>query len=164
MAKVPPLCTAEMVDNLALVTRPGEKMNNASKKFVARQPILDRSLKTIGYELLFRAGMENYFPNVDHDLAARSVIDESLITGIDVLCEGGWAFLNCTADVLQRQLITALPPRTTVVEILEHVEVTGELIMACHKLRGRRLSDRLGRLRTRGAALRSVALGRYRQT
>jgi EAL and modified HD-GYP domain-containing signal transduction protein len=104
-------------------------------KFLARQPILDRSQRVVGYELLFRSGMENYFPDVDIPSASRSVIDKSLLVGIDVLCEGQKAFVNCTPDVLLNQLITVLPPATTVIEILEWIEVTDELQAACRALR-----------------------------
>lgn len=106
-----------------------------SRKFVARQPIFDRSQRTVGYELLFRSGMENCFPKVDREIAARSVIDESFLTGIDVLCDGRWAFINCTGEVLEQQLVTALPPQTTVIEVLESIEASDEIVLACRKLK-----------------------------
>jgi EAL and modified HD-GYP domain-containing signal transduction protein len=104
-------------------------------KFVARQAILDRSQRVIGYELLFRSGVQNSFPDVNFASASRAVIDKSLLVGVDVLCDGQKAFLNCTADVLVDQLITVLPPSTTVVEILEWIEVTDEIIAACRSLK-----------------------------
>ena len=38
--------------------------------FVARQPILDTKLRTFGYELLFRDGVDNLFSEVDGDTAS----------------------------------------------------------------------------------------------
>ena len=105
-------------------------------KFVARQAILDRNQKIVGYELLFRSGMQNSFSTADFDGASRAVIDKSLLVGVDVLCDGQKAFVNCTGNVLTDHLITVLPPSTTVVEILEWVEVTEEVINACRSLKG----------------------------
>ena len=56
------------------------------QRFVARQPILDRSQKVFGYELLFRNGIEDYF-NADPELAARSTLDSSLLFGMNTLCD-----------------------------------------------------------------------------
>ena len=42
------------------------------QRFVARQPILDRSQNVFGYELLFRNGVEDYF-NADPDRTPRSI-------------------------------------------------------------------------------------------
>jgi EAL and modified HD-GYP domain-containing signal transduction protein len=104
-------------------------------KFVARQAILDRYQKVIGYELLFRSGFENSFHDVNLGSASRAVIDKSLLVGVDVLCEGQKAFVNCTGDVLTDQLLTVLPPSTTVAEILEGVEVTEAVMAACRSLK-----------------------------
>jgi EAL and modified HD-GYP domain-containing signal transduction protein len=104
-------------------------------KFVARQAILDRSQRVVGYELLFRSGVQNSFPNVNLGSASRAVIDKSLLVGLDVLCDGQKAFVNCTEDVLTDQLITVLPPSSTVVEILEFVEVTEQIVAACRVLK-----------------------------
>ena len=88
------------------------------QRFVARQPILDRSQNVFGYELLFRNGVEDYF-NADPELAARSTLDSSLLYGINMLCDRRRAFVNCTREVLFKDLITLLPPHQTVAEILE---------------------------------------------
>ncbi len=52
--------------------------------YVARQPILDLNNHVYGYELLFRSGPENFFPNVDPDMATSKLIDNSLfIMGLE---------------------------------------------------------------------------------
>jgi EAL and modified HD-GYP domain-containing signal transduction protein len=104
------------------------------QRFVARQPILDRTQKVFGYELLFRNGIEDYF-NADPDLAARSMLDSSLLFGLNTLCHNSRAFLNCTREILLRDLITLLPPSQTVVEILEIVEPEDRVIAACKRLK-----------------------------
>jgi len=104
------------------------------QRFVARQPILDRSQNVFGYELLFRNGVEDYF-NADPELAARSTLDSSLLYGINMLCDKRRAFVNCTCEVLFKDLITLLPPQQTVAEILETVEPEDRVIAACKRLK-----------------------------
>jgi c-di-GMP-related signal transduction protein len=89
-------------------------------RFVARQPIFDREEQVFGYELLFRDGLENAFEG-DTDEASRATLDSSLLIGLDVLCDGRRAFVNCTRDTLIKGLVRLLPSTTTVVEVLETV-------------------------------------------
>ncbi len=104
-------------------------------RYVARQPVFDRDKKVFGYELLFRDGMENVFPGGDLDAASRSTLDSSLLVGLDTLCDGRRAFVNCTRDTLVRGLVTMLPSHATVAEILETVPVDDEVIAACQRLK-----------------------------
>jgi EAL and modified HD-GYP domain-containing signal transduction protein len=104
------------------------------QRFVARQPIFDRAHNVFGYEILFRNGVEDYF-NADPELAARSTLDSSLLFGINMLCDNRRAFMNCTRDVLFKDLITLLPPNQTVAEILETVEPEDRVIAACKRLK-----------------------------
>jgi len=103
-------------------------------RYVARQPILDREEKVFGYELLFRDGLENAFTG-DSDEASRATLDRSLIMGLDVLCDGRHAFVNCTRDTLIKGLVTLLPPASTIVEILENVPADPDVIAACRRLK-----------------------------
>jgi c-di-GMP-related signal transduction protein len=104
-------------------------------RFVARQPIFDRKEKVFGYELLFRDGVENAFSGTDLDAASRATLDSSLLVGLDVLCDGSRAFLNCTRETLVRGLVTLLPSKSTVVEILENVPADTEVAAACRGLK-----------------------------
>jgi EAL and modified HD-GYP domain-containing signal transduction protein len=104
------------------------------QRFVARQPIFDREQNVFGYELLFRNGVEEFF-NADPELAARSTLDSSLLYGINTLCDNRRAFVNCTREVLFKDLITLLPPSQTVAEILETVEPEDRVIAACKRLK-----------------------------
>lgn len=87
-----------------------------------------------GYEILFRNGVEDYF-NADPELAARSTLDSSLLFGITTLCDNRRAFVNCTREVLFKDLITLLPPTHAVAEILETVEPEDRVIAACKRLK-----------------------------
>jgi EAL and modified HD-GYP domain-containing signal transduction protein len=104
-------------------------------KFVARQPILTKEEQVFGYELLFRDGVENFFQAVDADAASRSTLDTSILMGLDVLCAGRLAFLNCTRDVLLKDYVFLLPAQQTMVEILESVEADDLVIAACQRLK-----------------------------
>ncbi len=106
-----------------------------NSRFVARQPILTKEEKVFGYELLFRDGVENYFCPSDAEAASRSTVDTSMLIGLDVLCDGRRAFVNCTRDMLLKDYVTLLPSQQTVVEILESVEVDDLVIAACQRLK-----------------------------
>lgn len=103
-------------------------------RYVARQPILDREERVFGYELLFRDGMENALGS-DCDEASRATLDRSLIMGLDVLCDGRRAFINCTRDTLIKGLVTLLPSASTVVEVLETVPADPNVVAACQSLK-----------------------------
>ncbi len=103
-------------------------------RYVARQPIFDREEKVFGYELLFRDGLENAFSG-DNDEASRATLDRSLLMGLDVLCDGRRAFVNCTRDTLLKGLVTLLPSTITVVEVLETVPADREVMAACQNLK-----------------------------
>ena len=101
-------------------------------RFVARQPILDRSRRTFGYELLFRTGWENRFC-ADGEVASRHMIDNAVAFGMESLVGDSIPFVNCTRDLLMKGLPTLLPAYT-VLEVLEDVEVDEELVSACKRL------------------------------
>ena len=106
--------------------------------FLARQPILNRELQVYGYELLFRNGAENYFRPVDGDIATRSLISDAVhIHSLEKLTDGRKTFINFTRNALVQDLYTVLPEETTVVEVLESVELDDELLDACRRVKRR---------------------------
>ncbi len=104
-------------------------------RYVARQPILDLRGQVRGYELLFRSGPEEAFRG-DGDLATRTMLDNMVIFGLDQLSCGLTAFVNCTGESLISGMVEVLPPAGTVLEVLESVEPTEELVAACKRLKG----------------------------
>jgi len=68
--------------------------------FVARQSVFtaDEKVFGFGYELLFRDGVKDYFRETD--AASRKTLDSSLQMGLQMLCDGRRAFVNCTREVL----------------------------------------------------------------
>jgi EAL and modified HD-GYP domain-containing signal transduction protein len=103
-------------------------------RYVARQPIMDLRGRVHGYELLFRAGPEATFRG-DGDLATRTMLDNTVIFGLERLTGGLPAFVNCTREALTDDLVRVLPAGMTVLEILENLEPTPTLIAACRKLK-----------------------------
>ncbi len=102
---------------------------------LARQPILDREGTVVGYELLFRNSAANAFAGPG-DLASQIMVDNTLIYGLSKLTAGLPAFINCTAETLGSDYIRMLPAQQVILEVLENVERTEEVVAACHRLRG----------------------------
>jgi EAL and modified HD-GYP domain-containing signal transduction protein len=110
-------------------------------RYVARQPIMDLRGRVHGYELLFRAGPEAVFRG-DGNLATRTMLDNTVVYGLDRLTGGLPAFVNCTSESLIENLVNILPSSMTVLEILESLDPTPSLVDACrrHKASGFRLA------------------------
>jgi EAL and modified HD-GYP domain-containing signal transduction protein len=104
-------------------------------RYVARQPILDLRGRVHGYELLFRGGPQQLHFSADGDLATRTILDNMVIFGLDKLTGGLPAFVNCTREALTDRLVEVLSPSMFVLEILEDLEPTPELIRACSRLK-----------------------------
>ncbi|MGB3211179.1 MAG: HDOD domain-containing protein [Desulforhopalus sp.] len=103
--------------------------------FVARQPIFNTNKQIFGYELLFRTGMSNAFPDVDGETATSSLLSSSFLTvGIDNISNGKNVFINFTEDLLVRGIPTMFPEEKVIVEVLENVPPTDAVISACQDL------------------------------
>jgi EAL and modified HD-GYP domain-containing signal transduction protein len=124
-------------------------------RYVARQPILDLRGKVHGYELLFWNGREPII-RAGSDVATRTMLDNTVIFGLEELAHGQQAFVNCTADSLTEEWVQVLPPKMTVLELPAETESTPELLAACRKLKaiGFRLalSDFTGKPQTKALA------------
>jgi len=104
--------------------------------FLARQPIFDRYDKLFGYELLFRDSVKNICQSDDGDKATIAVIKNSFVNiGIDKVTGGKKAFINFTENILKSDIFEILPPESVIVEILEDIEPTEEILDLCKKLK-----------------------------
>ena len=112
--------------------------NSKPNIFVARQPIFKRNKEVFAYELLFRSGLTNYFdPLQDGEEATSKVIADSfLLIGIATITEGKKAFINFSEEMLLKGYPSLFPKEITVVEVLETVGATPEVIEACERLVG----------------------------
>ncbi|RDW15529.1 EAL and HDOD domain-containing protein [Oceanobacillus chungangensis] len=103
--------------------------------YVARQPILNTDEKVCAYELLYRSNEQNEFSNIDGDQATFNVINSFMHFGIGELSEGKPCFINFTDTLLTHSVPEFLPPEMIVVEILETVSPSEQIVESCRKLK-----------------------------
>lgn len=104
--------------------------------YIARQPILNIEEETVAFELLFRDGESNHFPDVDPDKATSKIIVENQLTlGIEEVTGALPAYINFHADALIHHFPEFLDPKKIVIEILEDVPISDELLNACKRLK-----------------------------
>lgn len=104
--------------------------------YVARQPILDLNRDVFAYELLFRDGKSNSFPDVCPDEATSKILAQNhLLLGLNELTGGHLAFINFHEDALLHHFPTSLSPKEIYVEVLEDIPISDELVIACKKLK-----------------------------
>ncbi|GAA0854528.1 EAL and HDOD domain-containing protein [Aliiglaciecola litoralis] len=104
--------------------------------FVARQPILDREKEVFAYELLFRDGKSNCFPEKDVEADERSnSAQSSLKLGLDDISCQKTAFINFTNETILKGLPNSLDPKTVVVEVADGDAGDYSLVSACENIR-----------------------------
>lgn len=96
--------------------------------FLGRQPILNHCESLVAYELLFRRAITGPANVVDDLSATASVIAHASELGIGNVIGGSLGFFNVDAAVLNCDFVNFLPSDKVVLEILETVEPTPELI------------------------------------
>ncbi len=107
-----------------------------TKSHVARQPIFRPDLKVEAYELLFRAGVGACFDDYTGEQASTAVLSESFFdAGIGSVTGGAPAFINFTGELILQDVVEIFPPESIVVELLETIEPTEEIIRACRRLK-----------------------------
>lgn len=103
--------------------------------YAARQPILDKEKNLFAYELLFRDGIDNIFPEIDGDEATSKMIDASQFSlGIHEFTGGHPAFINFTLETLSQGYPLMLSQDEVVIEILETVKPGKKLLALCKDL------------------------------
>ena len=107
--------------------------------FLGRQPILDREQQLFAYELLFRSGKAedgNFASFVDGNQATATVITHAFTEFSMADALGPYqGFIKVDQGLLFSDLINALPPHSVVLEILETVAQTPEMLARCEQLR-----------------------------
>lgn len=105
--------------------------------FIGRQPILDEKQQIIGYELLFRHSATATDAIFEDDLkaCARVLVNTLSDMGAQWLLGDKLAFINVNEEMLHSGMLELLPPKRTVLEILETVPATDAVIQRCKELR-----------------------------
>lgn len=103
--------------------------------FIARQPIFNVHRKLYAYELLYRGTKEATLTSVNGERATTSLLSSAFITeGIDIISGTRPCFVNFTEDLLLKKIPLSFPKAKVVVEVLEDVNPTEEVISACRFL------------------------------
>lgn len=106
------------------------------KVFIGRQPIFDRKLNVVAYEILFRPGNTSTSGEFDGSVATAQVINNLLTEiGLEELTGGLPAYINFTKDLILNGAVELLPPEHVVIEILEGIEIDEEFIRVVRMLR-----------------------------
>jgi EAL and modified HD-GYP domain-containing signal transduction protein len=110
-------------------------MEDNQNTFIARQAILNVNLKTIGYELLFRDSLDNVFNAASPEKATSQVILQNHILGdLSNVCFGKLAFINFDELTLLQNSPLLFNPKSIVVELLETIQISDELIFNISQL------------------------------
>lgn len=112
-------------------------MGEASEKFfLGRQPILDRNQEIIGFELLFRSADIGHAVFDSYSRACSDVITHALSSfGIHEVLGGKLGFINVYLGLLLSELLELLPMETTVLELLENIELDDQVLERCRELK-----------------------------
>lgn len=116
---------------------PSEKssMEDVNNKFVARQAIFDHNKNTYAYELLYRNSFENFYSCSKAEQATSQIVYQQHIFGNIVdLCSQKKAFINFDEKSILAKLPSMLDKNSVVIELLETINVTPDIIKAVSKL------------------------------
>ena len=104
--------------------------------FLGRQPILDRWLRVVAYELLFRSETTGV-ANVNDDTAATAQVIRQAFRqlGIRTVVGDCSAFINVDAPTLLGRAIEALPADQVVIELLETIAIDDDIVRRCRELK-----------------------------
>ncbi len=103
--------------------------------FIGRQPIFDRKMNVVAYELLYRHADVGRAVFSDADAASSEVVVNSLIdVGLDRLVGRAKAYCNFTRGFLLKGAGFRLAPDQLVIEILETVRPEPEVLEALAQL------------------------------
>jgi len=102
--------------------------------FLARQPILDRNQELVAYELLFRNARVDSARFTSDLSATASVISHVSQLGLDRVIGDSLGYLNVDAEVLMSDIFQFLPREKLILEIVETMKVTPEILVRIGEL------------------------------
>ena len=103
---------------------------------IARQPIFSFNKKLYAYELLFRGNDELSLEKTEGNRATSILLSSTFLTeGIEKVTGSKPCFINFPEQLLLKNIPAAFPKNRLVVEILEDVEPTPEIVAICKQLK-----------------------------
>jgi len=105
--------------------------------YIGRQPIFNRKLELIAYELLYRANnTRNAAEVVDHDHATTQVVINAFLNfGLEQIVGEKRAFINLPRSFITGDKPLPFPKERVVLEILEGMKIDETFLNAVRKLR-----------------------------
>lgn len=105
--------------------------------YIARQPIVDGKHQLLAYELLFRHAAQAQSAAIESGMdAGLAVIANTLCNmGTEWLLKGKLAFINMDAAMLMSDFTSLLPADKVVIEIVNTVEASPELLARLDELK-----------------------------
>jgi len=107
----------------------------ADNFFLARQPILNRGQRLVAYELLFRDAANDSARIADDAQATATVIAHAAELGMEQVVGDQMAFVNVDEVGLMSDFIHFLPNDKVVLEILETVHATPQVVARVQELK-----------------------------
>jgi len=104
--------------------------------FVGRQAIVDRHERVVAYELLYRSSSSAQFADFEEieQAAVRVIVNTFASLGMEAVLGQAQGFFNVTARVFRSELVEAMPRERVLIEVLELVEPTPEIVARCREL------------------------------
>ena len=128
----PPAKTMHFIAEKQIPFRPCSK----SSVFVGRQPIYAKDDSSFGYELLFRSSFTNEANIEDGQKAtAELLINTFAEIGLERIVGSLPAFINVSEEFIVNQHCHFLPKDKVVIEVLENVKPTREVMLALSDLK-----------------------------
>jgi EAL and modified HD-GYP domain-containing signal transduction protein len=110
-------------------------MPYANQFFLARQPILNRNQRLVAYELLYRNAEVHEARVTNGTQATASVIAHASELGMEQVVGEQLAFVNVDTNGLMSDFIRFLPNDKVILEVLESVEPTPDVLTRLHELK-----------------------------
>jgi EAL and modified HD-GYP domain-containing signal transduction protein len=113
------------------------KVNNLENCLIGRQPILNRNEEVVSYELLFRSIHSRKSANFQDVSSATANVIMNTLSGFGLIQVLGRSkgFINVELELLMSDSIDLLPRERIVLELLETLEVTPDLVRRCTELK-----------------------------
>lgn len=104
--------------------------------YVARQPVFTAQREIFGYELLFRQGFENSFPDIDGCTATSQVLSNTFFSfELNEILGNRPGLINFTRNLIVKRTPLLFPKEHIIIEVLENIAPDPEVLNALFELR-----------------------------